>query len=62
MKSIYIKTHRVEKCKNEVVRLQSDARKIVTRLQRESGMNASFIVSEIVRQAAEYVEFKEEEE
>ena len=59
MKSIIIKSYPAPKCKAEVVRLQKDAQKKIHELQRESGLSASFIVSEIIRKAAPYVEIRE---
>ena len=58
MESIIIKTYPAPESKSELVRLQKDANKIITELQRGSGLQKSYIVSEIIRQAAPYVEFK----
>ena len=60
MKPIIIKTYPVEESKCELVRLQKDANRIVTQLQRERNLRKSYIVSEIIRQAAPYVEFHTE--
>lgn len=57
MKPIIIKTYPVEESKCELVRLQKDANRIVTQLQREWNLRKSYIVSEIIRQAAPFVEF-----
>lgn len=57
MKPIIIKTYPVEESKCELVRLQKDANRIVTQLQRERNLRKSYIVSEIIRQAAPFVEF-----
>ena len=57
MNPIIIKTHRVKKCKNEVVRLHEEASRIIQRYQRETGLSSSFIVSEIIRQTI--VQFEE---
>lgn len=58
MESIIIKTYPAPESKSELVRLQKDANKIITELQRGSGLQKSYIVSEIIRQAAPYVEFE----
>lgn len=58
MESIIIKTYPAPESKCELVRLQKNANDIVTSLQRGSGLAKSYIVSEIIRQAAPYVEFK----
>lgn len=58
MESIIIKTYPAPESKCELVRLQKDANKIITELQRGSGLQKSYIVSEIIRQAAPYVEFE----
>ena len=61
MKPIIIKTYPVTESKCELVRLQKDANRIITQLQRERNLRKSYIVSEIIRQAAPYVEFPTEE-
>ena len=61
MKPIIIKTYPVPESKCELVRLQKDANRIVTQLQRERNLRKSYIVSEIIRQAAPYVEFQLQE-
>mgnify|MGYP006910863923 CR=1 FL=1 len=58
MNPIIIKTYPVPESKCELVRLQKDANKIITELQRGSGLQKSFLVSEIIRQVAPYVEFQ----
>lgn len=60
MERIIISKHSVQENKNELVRLRKDAQRAVYRMQRESGLSASFIVSEIVRQAENFVEFTED--
>lgn len=58
MKEITIKTYPTEsRC--ELVRLQRGANDIIVRLQRESGLSKSHLVSEIIRQAAPFVQFEE---
>lgn len=58
MKPIIIKTYPAPESKCELVRLQKDANQIISELQRGSGLQKSYIVSEIIRQAAPYVEFE----
>ena len=58
MFSICIKTYPAPESKCELVRLQKDANQIISELQRGSGLPKSFLVSEIIRQAAPYVEFE----
>lgn len=58
MESIIIKTYPAPESKFELVRLQRDANQIVAELQRGSGLPKSYLVSEIIRQAAPYVEFE----
>ena len=57
MKPIIIKTYPTPESKCELVRLQKDANRIITELQRGSGLRKSYIVSEVIRQAAPFVEF-----
>jgi ATP-dependent RNA circularization protein (DNA/RNA ligase family) len=59
MESIIIKAHSLPNSKLKTVRLKEYAQDIIRQLQRESGLDASYIVSEIIRQAADYVEFEE---
>ena len=61
MKPIIIKTYPAPESKCELVRLQKDANDVVASLQRCSGLTKAYIVSEIIRQAAPYVEFKLQE-
>lgn len=60
MDSIVIKTYPVKEVKSEIVRLRPDAQRIVQQMQRESGLSASHLVSEIIKQASPYVLFEEE--
>ena len=57
MKHIIIKTYKVPESKSKLVKLQRDANDIITAIQREQGLSKAYIVSEIIRQAAPYVEF-----
>lgn len=59
MKSIVIKTYSAEESKSNIFRLHGDAAEIVRRHQRASGLHASYIISEIIRQTAELVSFEE---
>lgn len=59
MNPIVIKTYPVKEGKNELIRLQKSAQEIVRRYQRESGLSASFIVSELIRQTEGCIEFGE---
>ena len=61
MKPIIIKTYPALESKCELVRLQRDANEIVASLQRGSGLPKSYIVSELIRQSAPYVEFQLQE-
>lgn len=61
MDSIIIKTYPTPESKCNLVKLQRDANNIVISLQRGSGLTKSYIVSEIIRQAAPYVEFQLQE-
>ena len=60
MESIVIKAYPVKEVKSEIVRLRPDAQRIVQQMQRESGLSASHLVSEIIKQASPYVLFEEE--
>lgn len=57
MDSIIIKTYPTPESKCNLVKLQRDANEIIASMQRESGLSKSYIVSEIIRQAAPFVEF-----
>ena len=57
LESIIIKTYPAPESKCNLVKLQRDANDIIASMQRESGLAKSYIVSEIIRQAAPYVEF-----
>lgn len=61
MDSIIIKTYPTPESKCNLVKLQRDANEIIASMQRESGLSKSYIVSEIIRQAAPYVEFQLQE-
>lgn len=58
MDKIVIRTYPATESRCELVRLQRDANEIVNGLQRGSGLPKSYLVSEIIRQAAPYVEFQ----
>lgn len=60
MKPIVIKTHPVEKSNGNIFRLQSSAAAIIRMHQRASGLSACYIISEIIRKTADYVEFTED--
>lgn len=59
MDKITIKTYAINRCKNDVVRLDPAAQKIINQFQRTSGLSSKYLVSEIIKQAADYVEFEE---
>lgn len=62
MKPITLTVYRREEPKEDLfgrVRIDPRAEMIVRELQRESGLSLKHIVSEIIVQAAEYVEIKE---
>ena len=59
MEKITIKTYALSQGKNDVVRLDERAQKIINQFQRASGLNAKYLVSEIIHQAADYVVFEE---
>lgn len=61
MDSIIIKTYPTPESKCNLVKLQRNANEIIASMQRESGLSKSYIVSEIIRQAAPYVEFQLQE-
>lgn len=61
MDSIIIKTYPTPESKCNLVKLQRDANDIIASMQRESGLSKSYIVSEIIRQAAPFVEFQLQE-
>lgn len=54
MKEIVIKSYLAHN-PNNTFRLHADAAKIIRDLQRLTGMTASYILSEMVRQAKDYV-------
>lgn len=56
---ITIKTYALGHGKNDIVRLDKRAQKIINQFQRASGLSAKYLVSEIIRQAADYVVFEE---
>lgn len=62
MKPIILKVYREEKMPDELrgrVRISPEAEIIIREFQRASGLSLKQIVSEIIVQAAEYVEIKE---
>ena len=59
MERIIITKHPIQENKNEAVRLSKEAREVVRRMQRESGLRASYIVSKILTRVEDYVEFTE---
>lgn len=57
MVTINIKTYPVQNFKSDIVRLQPDAADILRQHQRASGLSASYILSEIIRQTKDGVRF-----
>ena len=62
MARIVISKYAASETKNEVVRLDKEARQVIARLQRESGLRAAFIVSEIIKKVEDDVEFTEDDD
>ena len=58
---IVLTVHCPEPCFCGVVRLDKQAEALVKQLQRETGMSAKYIVSQIIIQGYDLVEVKEEE-
>lgn len=61
-KKIVLTVHRTEPSFCGVVKLDREAEALVKQLQRETGMTAKYIVSQIVIQGFDMVEIKEEQE
>lgn len=61
-KKIILTVHRPEPSFCGVVRLDKQAEYLVKQLQRETGMSAKYIVSQIIIQGYDLVEIKEEEQ
>lgn len=61
-KKIVLTVHRPEPSFCGVVRLDKQAESLVKQLQRETGMSAKYIVSQIIIQGYDLVEIKEEEQ
>lgn len=61
-KKIILTVHRPEPSFCGVVRLDPQAEALVKQLQRETGMSAKYIVSQIIIQGIDLVEIKEENE
>ena len=59
---IVLIVHRPEPSFCGVVRLDKQAEALVKQLQRETGMSAKYIVSQIIIQGYDLVEIKEEEQ
>lgn len=59
---IVLTVHRPEPSFCGVVRLDKQAEALVKQLQRETGMSAKYIVSQIIIQGYDLVEIKEEEQ
>lgn len=59
MKKIIINVYPVDNSKNAIVRLESKAQERINQLQMQCGLSATYIVSEIIKQAADYVVFKD---
>ena len=59
---IVLTVHRPEPSFCGVVRLDPQAEAMVKQLQRETGMSAKYIVSQIIIQGFDLVEIKEEKE
>lgn len=63
MKSkIVLNVYRPEKGMRGVVRLDEEAERLIRQLQRETGLSAKYIVSQIIIQGFDLVEIKEEKE
>lgn len=63
MKSkIVLNVYRSEKGMCGVVRLNEEAERLIRQLQRETGLSAKYIVSQIIIQGFDLVEIKEEKE
>lgn len=60
-KKIILTVHRPEPSFCGVVRLDPEAEALIKQLQRETGMSAKYIVSQIIIQGFDLVEIKEEE-
>ena len=61
-KKIVLTIHRPEPSFCVVLRLDPQAEAMVKQLQRETGMSAKYIVSQIIIQGFDLVEIKEEKE
>lgn len=61
-KKIILTVHQPEPSFCGVVRLDKQAEALVKQLQRETGMSAKYIVSQIIIQGYDLVEIKEEEQ
>ena len=59
-KKIILTVHRPEPFFCGVVKLDREAETLVKQLQRETGMTAKYIVSQIVIQGYDFLEIKEE--
>ena len=59
---IILNVYRPEKDVWGVVRLDEEAERLVRQLQRETGLSAKYIVSQIIIQGFDLVEIKEENE
>ena len=60
MDKLILKVHKLPKAdKREVIRIDGPAYEIVMQLQRQTGLSAQFIVSEMVKFAVDKVEIKE---
>ena len=59
-RKITLTVHRPEKGVCGVVRLNEQAENLVKQLQREAGMSAKYIVSQIIIQGYDLVEIKED--
>lgn len=60
MSKIVLNVYHPEKGTCGVVRLSEQAEKLVKRIQRETGLSAKYIVSQIIIQGYDLVEIKEE--
>lgn len=59
-KKITLTVHHPERSVCGVVRLNEQAERIVKQIQRETGMSARYIVSQIIIQGYDLIEIKEE--
>lgn len=59
MDKLVLQVKKFEPGDSSIVRLNDDTMKIIRELQAQSGLSARYLVCEMVKYAAERVEFKE---